>query len=155
MRLHDWKIRYDTDHDFWESSLATDWNAAIIEEFRANAGQVGGNFKGAPLLLLHTTGAKSGEERVHPMMYLDGGEQRYVFASYAGRPENPAWFHNLKANPDVAVEVGTETYKAIATEVVGEERNRIYAEQAKRYPGFADYERKTARVIPVVALTRV
>jgi deazaflavin-dependent oxidoreductase (nitroreductase family) len=134
--------------------LATDWNGAIIEEFRANEGQVGGNFKGAPLLLLHTTGAKSGEERVHPMMYLDGGDRVFVFASYAGRPENPSWYHNLKAHPDVVVEVGAEKYKAVATEITGDERDRVYAEQARRYPGFAEYERKTTRVIPVVAITR-
>lgn len=134
--------------------MATDWNTAIIDEFRANDGQVGGNFTGAPLLLLHTTGAKSGEERVHPMMYLDGGDRLYVFASYAGRPENPAWYHNLKAHQDVVVEVGTETYKATAAEVIGAERDRIYAEQARRYPGFAEYESKTTRTIPVIALTR-
>lgn len=134
--------------------MANDWNAAIIDEFRANGGQVGGNFTGAPLLLLHTTGAKTGEERVHPMMYLDGGDHLYVFASFAGRPENPAWYHNLKANPDVVVEVGTETYKATAAEVSGAERDRIYAEQARRYPGFAEYQRRTTRIIPVIALTR-
>lgn len=134
--------------------MATDWNSKIIEEFRENNGQVGGNFQGAPLLLLHTVGAKSGEERIHPMMYLEGGDRLYVFASYAGRPENPAWYHNLKANPDVTIEIGGETRKAVATEITGAERDEIYAEQVRRYPGFGDYERKTTRVIPVVALTR-
>jgi deazaflavin-dependent oxidoreductase (nitroreductase family) len=135
--------------------VADDWNAKIIEEFRANHGQVGGAFKGAPLLLLHTVGAKTGAERVSPMMYLEGGDRRYVFASYAGRPMNPAWFHNLVANPKVRVEVGDEIYDAVATPLSGAERDEIYAEQARRYPGFAEYQAKTTRVIPVVALKRV
>lgn len=134
--------------------MATDWNSKIIDEFRENSGQVGGNFQGAPLLLLHTVGAKSGEERIHPLMYLDGEDRVYVFASYAGSPENPAWYHNLKANPDVTIEIGGETRKAVATEITGVERDEIYAEQVRRYPGFGDYERKTTRVIPVVALAR-
>ncbi|HEY2792275.1 MAG TPA: nitroreductase family deazaflavin-dependent oxidoreductase [Micromonosporaceae bacterium] len=131
-----------------------DWNQKIIDEFRANDGRVGGNFEGAPLLLLHTTGARSGAERVNPMMYLPEGDTLYVFASFAGRPENPAWFHNLVANPQVTVEVGGETYAATARVVTGEKRNEIYAEQAKRYPGFAEYQQMTLRTIPVVAITR-
>jgi deazaflavin-dependent oxidoreductase (nitroreductase family) len=134
--------------------MADDWNANVIDEFRANDGKVGGNFAGAPLLLLHTTGARSGEERINPMMYMAGDDELYVFASYAGRPENPAWYHNLVANPQVTVEVGTEKYAATATVVTGAQRDKIYAEQAKRYSGFADYEKKTTRTIPVVALTR-
>jgi deazaflavin-dependent oxidoreductase (nitroreductase family) len=86
-------------------------------------------------------------------MYLDGGDRLYVFASYAGAPINPAWYHNLKANPDVTIEVGGETRKAVAAEITGAERDEIYAEQVRRYPGFGDYERKTSRVIPVIALT--
>jgi deazaflavin-dependent oxidoreductase (nitroreductase family) len=134
--------------------VANDWNDKIIAEFRANGGQVGGNFKGAPLLLLGTTGARSGEPRVNPMMYFDYGDRLMVFASYAGQPVNPAWYHNLKANPEVTVEVGTETYRAIATEVTGAERDEIFAEQSAKYTGFADYQTKTTRVIPVIALTR-
>lgn len=131
-----------------------DWNAQIIAEFRANAGRVGGQFEGAPMLLLHTTGAKSGEERVNPMMYLDHEGRRFVFASKAGADTHPDWYHNLVADPTVSVEVGTEQYQAAATSISGEERDRIYAEQARRYPGFAEYAQKTSRVIPVVELTR-
>lgn len=135
--------------------MANDWNSQIIKEFRENHGKLGGNFTGAPLLLLGTTGAKSGEARTHPMMYLDDGDRLYVFASYAGRPENPAWYHNLKANPRVTVEVGPETYEAIATEVTGTERDEIFAEQVRRFAGFGEYQEKTDRTIPVIALTRV
>ena len=132
-----------------------DWNAKIIEEFRANDGKVGGNFDGAPLLLLHTKGAKTGEERVHPMMYLPTGDRYAVFASKAGAPDNPAWFHNLVANPDVTVEMGSETFEARATVAERAERDRLYRQQAELYPGFAEYEAKTDRVIPVVVLERV
>ncbi len=134
--------------------MADDWNAQIISEFHENGGKVGGNFEGAPILLLHTKGAKTGEDRVHPMMYLAGDHELYVFASYAGAPQHPAWYHNLVANPQVEIEVGTERYAAAATPVAGPKRDKIYAEQARRYPGFAEYELKTARKIPVVALVR-
>ncbi|HWD24432.1 MAG TPA: nitroreductase/quinone reductase family protein [Acidimicrobiales bacterium] len=130
-----------------------DMNAKVIEEFRTNEGRVGGFFEGAPILILHTTGAKSGSERVHPMMYLDLDGHRYVFASKAGADTNPDWFRNLVANPEITVEVGTTTYPAIATPISGDERSRIYAEQATRFPGFAEYEQKTSRVIPVVEIT--
>ncbi|HET9061508.1 MAG TPA: nitroreductase family deazaflavin-dependent oxidoreductase [Acidimicrobiales bacterium] len=132
-----------------------DWNAQIIAEFRANAGKVGGNFEGAPLLLLHTTGAKSGTERVNPMMYLDLDGRRYVFASKAGADTNPDWYRNLVANPAVKVEVGAETYDATAVALEGDERERVYAEQSRRYHGFAEYQAKTERVIPVVELRPV
>ena len=137
--------------------MANDWNTSIIEEFRANAGQVGGNFAGAPVLLLTTTGAKSGQQRIAPVMYLpdDADPKRvYVFASKAGAPTNPDWYHNLIANPTVTVELGTETFSAEAEPITGAVRDELYAEQARRYPGFAEYEAKTTRVIPVVALTR-
>src|ERR1700722_12908048 len=129
-----------------------DWNSKIIEEFRANEGEVGGPFAGAPILLLHTTGAKTGQERVNPMMYLDLDGHRYVFASKAGADTNPDWYWNLVAHTDVTVEVGTETYEISARPVTGDDRDRIYSEQARRYPGFAEYEQKTSRVIPVVEL---
>lgn len=132
----------------------SDYNAQIIAEFRANHGRVGGNFEGAPLLLLHTTGAKSGQERISPMMYLRDGERWLVFASKAGAPTNPDWYHNLTANPDATIEVGDETIEVRAEELPRAERDEKYAEQAALYPGFADYERKTDRVIPVMALTR-
>ena len=131
-----------------------DWNARMIAEFRANAGKVGGNFEGAPVLLLTTTGRKSGRSYTNPMMYLqvDGGVA--VFASKAGADTDPDWYLNAVANPTVTVELGADTYEATATTVTGPERDVIYAEQASRYPGFAEYETKTTRVIPVLRLTR-
>jgi deazaflavin-dependent oxidoreductase (nitroreductase family) len=131
-----------------------DWNAQIIAEFRANQGKVGGQFEGAPMALLHTTGAKSGQERINPMMFLELEGRRFVFASKAGADTNPDWYHNLVANPKVTVEVGAETYEATASALPEDERDRIYTEQASRYPGFAEYAAKTTRVIPVVELTR-
>jgi deazaflavin-dependent oxidoreductase (nitroreductase family) len=135
------------------TKAVNDWNTTVIEEFRSNNGVVGGQFEGAPVLLLHTKGAKSGNERINPMMYLDYEGKRYIFASYAGAPTHPDWYHNLVAHPDVTVEAGTETYEATATPVSLEERDRIYPVQAERYPGFAEYELKTTRKIPVVELT--
>ncbi|HEY2041567.1 MAG TPA: nitroreductase family deazaflavin-dependent oxidoreductase [Jatrophihabitans sp.] len=135
-------------------SEAGGWNAKVIEEFRANEGRVGGPFENAPVLLLHTTGARSGRERVNPMMYLDLDGHRYVFASKSGADTNPDWYHNLHAHPEVTVEVGKESYQATATAVTGDERDRIYSEQASRYPGFAGYADKTTRVIPVVEIKR-
>lgn len=137
------------------ASAAQDWNQSIINEFRANDGAVGGPFKGAPILLLHTNGAKSGRERVHPMMYLPGEGRVYVFASKAGAPTNPDWYHNLLAHPKVTVELGTETFNAIASPLSGEDRERVYAEQVANFPNFAEYQSKTSRVIPVVELVRV
>ena len=135
------------------TKAVNDWNANIIAEFRSNEGKVGGQFEGAPVLLLHTKGAKSGKERINPMMYLDYEGKRYIFASYAGAPTNPDWYHNLVANPDVTVEAGTETYEATATPVSLEERDRIYPVQAERFANFAEYETLTTRKIPVVELT--
>ncbi len=137
----------------------SDWNDKVIAEFRANGGKVGGNFEGAPLLLLHTTGAKSGEPRVSPMMYFATDPGWAVFASYAGMDVNPAWYHNLKAHPEVDIEVsdgsgGVETVPVQARELEADERAPIWEEQKRRYPGFAGYEEKTDRVIPVISLTR-
>jgi deazaflavin-dependent oxidoreductase (nitroreductase family) len=131
-----------------------DFNRKIIEEFRANGGRVGGQFEGARLLLLHTTGARSGQERVNPLAYLEVDGHRYVFASKAGMETNPDWYHNLVADPAVTVEVGTETYAATAQPLSGEDRDRVFAEQARRAPVFAEYQSKTARVIPVIELVR-
>jgi len=128
------------------------WNATIIEEFRANEGKVGGPFEGAPVLLLHTKGAKSGLNRVNPMMYLQEGERIFVFASKSGADTDPDWFRNLVANPAVSAEIGSATLSGTATPLALEERNRVYAIQAGRYHGFAEYEAKTSRVIPVVEL---
>lgn len=133
----------------------SDWNANVIEEFRANHGEVGGMFEGAPLLLLTTTGAKSGATRVNPLMYLPDGDRMAIFASKGGAPSHPDWFHNVKANPKVTVEIGDETFEAIATEVTGDERDDLYARQSERYPQFAEYQADNPRVIPVVVLERV
>lgn len=132
-----------------------DWNSQIIEEFRANGGKVGGQFEGAPLLLLHTTGARSGQERVNPVMYMTEGNRLAVFASKAGADTNPDWYHNLLANPAVTVEIGTETKSAHARVAGQEERDRLWSAQKKEWPGFADYETKTSRQIPVVILEPV
>ena len=131
----------------------SDYNADVIAEFRANHGKVGGNFEGAPLLLLHTTGARSGQERVNPVMYLRDGDRYLVFASKGGAPSSPDWYYNLKADPDAEIEVGDETIAVRAEEVTGAERDAKYAEQAALFPGFADYEKKTDRLIPVIALS--
>jgi deazaflavin-dependent oxidoreductase (nitroreductase family) len=130
----------------------SDWNATIIDEFRANGGKVGGNFEGAPLLLLHTTGAKTGQERVNPMMYRKVGDHYAVFASKAGAPTNPDWYHNLLANPEVTAEIGTQTVPLTARVATPAERAEIWTAQKADYPGFADYESKTSRQIPVVIL---
>ncbi len=131
-----------------------DWNRQVIEEFRNNQGRVGGMFEGAPLLLLHTVGAKSGKPRANPLMYLPDGDRWVVFASKGGAPTNPDWYHNLVANPQISIEVGTDTFEVTATVAQGEERDNLYSRQADLYPQFADYERKTTRKIPVVVLTR-
>ena len=131
-----------------------DFNKAIIEEFRANGGKVGGNFEGAPMLLLHTTGAKSGKERVNPMMYRDVGDELAVFATKAGAPTNPDWYHNLLAHPETTAEIGTDTVSVVAREAKGDERTKIWEAQKKDYPGFAEYEAGTTRQIPVVILER-
>jgi deazaflavin-dependent oxidoreductase (nitroreductase family) len=131
----------------------SDWNNQIIEEFRGNAGKVGGMFEGAQLLLLHTTGARSGKERVNPLMYLDQDGHRYVFGSKGGADTAPDWYHNLLADPAVTVELGTEKYAATAKVLPQPERDRIYAVQASQRPQFAEYQEKTKRVIPVVELT--
>jgi deazaflavin-dependent oxidoreductase (nitroreductase family) len=135
------------------SSSTQDFNQQIIDEFRANAGEVGGMFEGAPLLLLHHRGAKSGQDRVAPLVYLADDGRYVVFASKAGAPTNPGWYHNLLAHQDVTIEVGSETMRAHAEEVKGDERDRLFAYQAGRMENFAEYERKTTRVIPVIALT--
>jgi deazaflavin-dependent oxidoreductase (nitroreductase family) len=140
-------------------SEARDWNAQTIEEFRANDGKVGGNFEGAPMVLLRHRGRKTGQERVTPVMYLpDDSEPAviYVFATKAGAPTSPDWYYNLTAAGDGSVERGTETYQVTVRELTGPDRDRVYAEQARRYPGFAEYARQTTgvRTIPVLELTR-
>jgi deazaflavin-dependent oxidoreductase (nitroreductase family) len=130
-------------------------NQKIIDEFRANGGKVGGWFEGAPMLLLHTTGAKSGLPRVHPLMYQQVGDDLAVFASKAGAPTNPDWFYNLRANPNIEIELGTETIPVTASVANDDERDRVWGIQKERYPTFAEYEKTAAgRKIPVVLLTR-
>ncbi|MGW0178866.1 nitroreductase family deazaflavin-dependent oxidoreductase [Nocardia sp. NPDC003345] len=139
--------------------MADDWNTGIINEFRENQGRVGGPFEGAPMLLAHHRGRRSGRESVTPMMYLADDRDPglvYIFASKAGAPTNPDWYYNLTDAGQATVERGTETFAVTVAEVTGAERDRIYAEQAGRYPGFAEYEEKTRgiRTIPVLALRR-
>jgi deazaflavin-dependent oxidoreductase (nitroreductase family) len=143
----------------FDMSDPLDWNAKTIAEFRANEGRVGGNFEGTPMVLLHHRGRKSGREYVTPTMYLPHDTRPdiiYVFATKAGAPANPDWYRNLAAAGNGRVERGTETYQVTVRELVDAERDRIYAEQARRYPGFAEYERQTAgvRTIPVLELQR-
>ncbi|MEZ7132892.1 nitroreductase family deazaflavin-dependent oxidoreductase [Nonomuraea sp. AD125B] len=132
--------------------MANDFNQQIIDEFRANGGRVGGMFEGSPLLLLTTTGARSGRQVTTPVMYLPDDERYVIIASNAGADTHPAWYHNLRAHPVATVEVGTETFQAKAVPVEGEERDELYARMVAVAPGFADYERKTSRRIPVLAL---
>lgn len=130
-----------------------DWNASIIAEFRANGGRVGGRFAASTLLLLHTTGARSGQERVNPVAYQDLGHGRVaVFASFGGQDVDPAWFRNLVAHPDVRVEIGDETRDVRGRVAAGDERTAIWERQKAEHPGFAGYETRTSREIPVVVL---
>ncbi len=131
----------------------SDWNAGIILEFRRNHGKVGGQFEGAPLLLINRTGAHTGKSRTNPVMYLKDGRRYLVFASKGGADTNPDWYHNLKAHPDVKIEVGNETIEVRAEEITGSERDRLYKRQASLYPQFAQYQRQTKRIIPVIAFT--
>jgi deazaflavin-dependent oxidoreductase (nitroreductase family) len=135
------------------STSPADFNAKIIDEFRANEGRVGGMFESMPLLLLHHTGAKSGQVRVNPVAYLPDDGRYVIIASKGGAPSHPAWYHNLKAHPSATIEVGTQTFPVTASEATGAERERLFRAQAQRLPQFADYEQKTDRVIPVIVLT--
>jgi deazaflavin-dependent oxidoreductase (nitroreductase family) len=131
-----------------------EWNRGIIDEFRANGGKVGGEFEGAPMLLLHTRGRKTGQPRLNPLMYQEVGDFLAVFASKAGAPTNPAWYYNLLANPDATIELGTDMIDVRAREARGDERDRIWERQKRQFPNFAEYERSTTRRIPVVILER-
>jgi deazaflavin-dependent oxidoreductase (nitroreductase family) len=137
------------------STSMSDFNAAIIEEFRANEGRVGGQFEGAPVLLLHHTGARSGASRVNPLVYLPDDGRYVVFASKAGAPTHPHWYHNLRAEPNIKIEVGTDTIDVTASVADGEEHERLFRTQVERQPQFAEYQRKTDRVIPAIVLTPV
>src|SRR3954454_672844 len=134
------------------STSPAEFNARIIEEFHANEGVVGGMFEGVPLLLLHHTGAKSGKTRINPLAYQSDGGRYVVFASKGGAPTNPDWYHNIRANPNVTIEVGTDRIAAIASEAAGEERERLFLAQVENVPQFGEYEKQNDRVIPVIAL---
>jgi deazaflavin-dependent oxidoreductase (nitroreductase family) len=136
-------------------SNGNNWNNAIIEEFRANSGKVGGYFTGKTLLLLHTIGAKSGQERINPVACVTDGDRLVIVASKGGAPTNPDWYHNLLACPQVTVEVGTERFQVQAAVVPEPERTRLYNQMVAMVPAFAEYQQKTSRVIPVITLTRV
>ncbi len=135
------------------STSPADFNAKVIEEFRANHGRVGGMFADMPLLLLHHTGARTGTVRVNPVAYLEDDGRYVIIASKGGAPAHPAWYHNLIAHPEATIEVGDERIETHASEVHGGERERLYRAQAERIPQFAEYETKTDRLIPVVVLT--
>lgn len=135
-------------HDF------NDWDRQVIEEFRANGGKVGGPLAGAPVLLLTTTGAKTGRQRISPLVYLSEGGRIYVFAGNRGAPTNPSWYHNLVAHPDVTVELGAETFEASATVVESAEADRLGNIQVQRIPSLAELQAKITRKVPVVLLDR-
>lgn len=131
----------------------SDYNERIIDEFRSNAGQPPSWSGTSPLLLVHHRGARSGAERVNPVAYLEDGGRYVIFASKAGAPSHPGWYHNLKAHPDTVIELGSGTIEVTAEEATGEERDRLFATQAELSPQFAEYQDKTDRTIPVVILT--
>ncbi len=136
-------------------SNMSDWNANIIAEFRANEGRVGGPFEGAPMILIHHIGAKSGTERVNPLVYFPDGDRMIIMASKGGAPTNPDWYHNLKAHPRITVEVGTETFDVDATEITGDERDELWKRITAKMPGFGEYQKNSqGRIIPILALTK-
>jgi deazaflavin-dependent oxidoreductase (nitroreductase family) len=135
------------------STTAAEYNAKVIDEFRANKGRLDGMWEGTPLLLLHHTGARSGASRVNPVGYLPDGPRCVIFASNGGAPSNPDWYHNLKAHPNTIIEVGSETIHVVTEEATGEERERLFARGAERFPDLARHARRTDRVIPVIVLT--
>ena len=136
------------------STTPEEFNAKVIDEFRTNKGRVGGMFEGTPLLLLHHTGAKSGVNRVNPVGYLRDDGRYVIFASNGGAPSHPDWYHNLEAQPNASIEVGSERTDVVAEEATGEERERLFAIGAERFPQLAEYAKQTDRVIPVIVLVR-
>lgn len=133
----------------------SDWNEKIIKEFRENSGKVGGHFADRTLLLLHTTGAKSGEERINPVATIEDDDRLVIIASKGGADTNPNWYHNIVANPIVGVEYATEYFQAQATITSEPERTELYEKMTSSFSGFSDYKTKTSRVIPVLTLTRL
>lgn len=137
-----------------DTAALDDFNRSIVEEFRANGGKVGGPFEGGTLLLLHTTGAKSGKSRLSPLAYLMIDGKMIIVGSYAGAPKHPAWVHNLRANPKAYIEIGTEAYDVAVRELPENERNATYPKLIELAPVFAEYQAKTTRPIPLFELTR-
>jgi deazaflavin-dependent oxidoreductase (nitroreductase family) len=137
-----------------DTAALDDFNRNIVEEFRANAGIVGGPFEGGTLLLLHTTGAKSGQPRLSPLAYLTVDDKMLIVGSYAGAPKDPAWVHNLRANPRARIEVGTDEYDVDVRELSAAERDAAYPKVVEVAPVFADYQANTTRAIPLFELTR-
>jgi deazaflavin-dependent oxidoreductase (nitroreductase family) len=133
----------------------SDWNQQVIDEFRANEGRVGGQFENMTLLLLHTVGAKSGQPRINPVATIEDGDRQVIIASKGGADTHPDWYFNVVANPEVEVELGLEKYRAQAEVAPEPERTELFGKMASVYPGFAEYERKTERVIPVITLRRL
>lgn len=145
---------FDKDKLVSDSEALGDFNRGVVEEFRANAGKVGGPFEGGTLLILHTTGAKSGAKRLSPLAYLDVDGRLLIVGSYAGAPKDPAWVHNLRANPQAHIEIGTDAYDVTARELPRDERDEVFGRVTAVAPFFAEYQSKTTRVIPLFELSR-
>ncbi|MEH3133323.1 MAG: nitroreductase family deazaflavin-dependent oxidoreductase [Mycolicibacterium neoaurum] len=144
----------DKDRMVSDAAALSDFNRQIVEEFRANAGKVGGPFEGSTLVLLHTVGAKSGQPRLSPLAYLEIDGRALVVGSYAGAPKDPAWVHNLRANPSARIEIGTDVYDVTARELPADERDATYPKIVDKAPVFAEYQAKTSRAIPLFELVR-
>ncbi|MEE6168223.1 MULTISPECIES: nitroreductase family deazaflavin-dependent oxidoreductase [unclassified Mycolicibacterium] len=144
----------DQEKLFTDQAALDAFNRGVVEEFRANGGKVGGQFEGGDLLLLHTTGAKSGKARLTPLAYVTVEGKMLIVGSYAGAPKDPAWVHNLRANPQVRIELGAETYDATARELPADERDATYPKLTELAPAFAEYQAKTSRAIPLFELVR-
>lgn len=144
----------DKDKLVADTAALDDFNRGVVEEFRANGGKVGGPFEGGTLLLLHTTGAKSGKSRLSPLAYITIDDKMLIIGSYAGAPRDPAWVHNLRANPRAHIEIGTEAYDVDVRELPDDERDATYPKLTEVAPVFADYQAKTDRAIPLFELTR-
>ncbi|MGB5112829.1 MAG: nitroreductase family deazaflavin-dependent oxidoreductase [Mycobacterium sp.] len=145
---------FDKSEHAADVSALGDFNRNVVEEFRANAGKVGGPFEGGTLVLLHTIGAKSGQPRLSPLMYLEVDGKLLIVGSYAGAPSNPAWVHNLRANPKARIEIGTDAYEVTARELPKQERDAAYSKIIEKAPMFAEYQAKTSRAIPLFELVR-
>jgi len=144
----------DKDKFVTDTAALDEFNRAIVDEFRANGGKVGGPFEGGTLLLLHTTGAKTGKTRLSPLAYLTIDDKMLIIGSYAGAPKDPAWVHNLRANPRAYIEVGTDAYDVDVRELPDDERDATYPKLTEVAPVFAEYQAKTTRAIPLFELTR-